>query len=168
MKKVSCKRGFTLIELLVVVLIIGILAAVAVPQYKKAVEKARLTELQTMLNDLEHGAELWRLNNNLPDSGSEYITDQLDINYSSLDKQGDYYCTTNGVCGLVSVHPTYIAVSACRWRANSPTIGAPDYGLYSEWTPADGWKRNYYMCDSANIDLSKFGLEQLGFTKTSC
>ena len=78
------KKGFTLIELLVVVLIIGILSAVALPQYTIAVEKARVTEALQNISMMEKQIDLYIAENGLP-SGDEsvYFKD-----FTSVDLSG--------------------------------------------------------------------------------
>ena len=55
--------GFTLVELLVVVLIIGILSAIAIPQYQKAVWKSRATQSLVLVKNLANAQEVYFLEN---------------------------------------------------------------------------------------------------------
>ena len=75
-------KAFTLIELLVVVLIIGILAAVAMPQYQRAVEKARMTEAVTAIENIARANEMYRLANG---------NFTRDINELDVDFPGENY-----------------------------------------------------------------------------
>ena len=74
----STSAGFTLIELLVVVLIIGILASVALPQYQRAVHKTRLTNALQIAFNLRKAQKVYYLANGTY-TGDWY---SLDIDYS--------------------------------------------------------------------------------------
>jgi general secretion pathway protein G len=57
----SCRRGFTLVEILIVVIILGILAAIVIPQFTNASYDARNSSLASTLQTLRSQIELYKL-----------------------------------------------------------------------------------------------------------
>ena len=131
--------GFTLIELLVVVLIIGILAAVAVPQYQKAVRKARLSEVVTTFDALSKGIDMWLLENGYPSDGAHFTgTDkvELDIKIPCVSENGQYCFTKIGRIN------TACFSSYCNMQI--------DTQYNTDGTTGNNW------IDGAEIDFSKY------------
>lgn len=56
----KCRTGFTLVEILIVVVILGILAAIVVPQFTNAANDARAGNLQTQISTISNQIELFR------------------------------------------------------------------------------------------------------------
>ena len=104
MKNKCLKQGFTLIELLVVVLIVGILAAVALPQYQLAVLKSRFVKAKTAARQIADAEEIYYMAN-----GKYTIDmDELDIDMPNLQKgwgstNEQYYTENQFQCNLVAI-----------------------------------------------------------------
>ena len=77
--------GFTLLEMLVVVLIIGILAGIALPQYENAVKKAQITEVLLNISHVQKGIDIYLLQNGYPEDSVEFFCSDLDNGPEILD-----------------------------------------------------------------------------------
>lgn len=122
------RTGFTLIELLVVVLIIGILASIAIPQYFKVVEKSRVAEAMSVISAIKSAEERYLAR------GGTYTntTSALDIiypNMSGSDITTKFYkATISGATDCAGVGPCYI-ITVVR-HTTSATVAAR-YGAYT-------------------------------------
>lgn len=86
------RRGFTLIEILIVVVILGILAAIVIPQFSSASNEAAVSSVRSQLQTLRSQVELYRVQNNgYPADGAVFANATAEQQGGFVDLVADGY-----------------------------------------------------------------------------
>ena len=130
-------RGFTLIELMIVVAIVGILAAVAFPNYQNYTREARRTDAHSTLLNLSNNLEKYFSDENT------YTVDPTDMGYGAnplISPEGYYSVTITGPNNItVSYLATATAVGVQAIDTGCATITFDSTGLQGSTGGEDCW-----------------------------
>ena len=128
----TVNKGFTLIELLVVVLIIGILAAIALPQYQLAVDKAEFTKYQAMVSSLRDAYDEYVLIHGKGTKNFNDLSFTMPDDFVSSYTSSPYNCVSNSnmFCCMSPSGGSHIGVINCG-KNDLSFICAQDFLTYN-------------------------------------
>jgi general secretion pathway protein G len=124
-KHLRSRRGFTLVEILIVVIILGILAAIVIPQFTNASQNARESSLQSTLQTLRSQVQLFKLQHG--DTLPNLITDWTPLTAST--SYGNPTQTYGPYMQAVPVNPmdgdsNVVDSTVATGGATAPTVGS--------------------------------------------